>query len=195
MSEKKVPKINTIRKWKAMFPWLDFLDGMKMVCKSCKSQEEKLRLMPGANLTFVTGSTNYRPSTLKDHAQTDGHKRAVGEEAHAEAEASGVSLQPRKVYQAVPSSSSIVQGLNRMGDNERESVTKLNHIAFHVATKGLPFKYSKDKIELQKLHDVKFHAWAYENESACRDFILNISNFLFDKLVRENLSRVNFFIV
>ena len=40
MSEKKVPKINTIRKWKAMFPWLDFLDGMKMVCKSCKSQEE-----------------------------------------------------------------------------------------------------------------------------------------------------------
>ena len=119
MSEKKVPKINTIRKWKAMFPWLDFLDGMKMVCKSCKSQEEKLRSMPGANLTFVTGSTNYRPSTLQDHAQTDGHKRAVGEEAHTEAEASGVSLQPRKVYQAVPFSSSIVQGLNRMGDNER----------------------------------------------------------------------------
>ena len=45
-------------------------------------------------------------------------KRVVGEETHAEAEASGVSLQPRKVYQAVPSSSSIVQGLNRMGDNE-----------------------------------------------------------------------------
>ena len=118
MSEKKVPKINTIRKWKAMFPWLDFLDGMKMVCKSCKSQEEKLRSMPGANLTFVTGSTNYRPSTLKDHTQTDGHKQAIGEEAHAEAEASGISLQPCKVYQAVPSSSSIAQGLNRMGDNE-----------------------------------------------------------------------------
>ena len=44
--------------------------------------------------------------------------KAVGEEAHAEAEASGISLQPRKVYQAVPSSSSTVQGLNRMGDNE-----------------------------------------------------------------------------
>ena len=42
MLEKKVPKINTVRKWIAMFPWLDFLDGMKMVCISCKSQEEKL---------------------------------------------------------------------------------------------------------------------------------------------------------
>ena len=150
--------------------------------------------MPGANLTFVTGSTNYRP-TLTDYAQIDGHKRAVGEEAHAEAEASGVSSQPRKIYEAAPSSSSIVQGLNRMGDNERESVTKLNHIAFHVTTKGLPFKYFKDEIELQKLHDVKFKAGAYENESAYRDFILNISNFLFDKLVREKLSRVNFFAI
>ena len=149
--------------------------------------------MPGANLTFVTWSTNYRPSTLKDHAQTDVHKRAVGEEAYTEGEASGVSLQPCKVYQAVPSSSSIVQGLNRTGDNERESVTKLNNIAFHVATKGPPFKYFKDEIELQKLHNVKFQAGTYENESVCRDFILNISNFLFDNLVKEKLSRVNFF--
>ena len=68
---KKVPKINRIRKWKAMFPWLNFLDGMKIVCKSCKLQEETLRLMPGANLMFVTGSTNSRLSVLKDHAQTD----------------------------------------------------------------------------------------------------------------------------
>ena len=90
MSGKKVPKINT-RKWKAMFPWLDFLDGMKMVCKSCKSQE-KLQLVPGVNLTFVTGSTNYRSLVWKDHAQTDGHKGAVGEDLHAEAETSGISL-------------------------------------------------------------------------------------------------------
>ena len=49
---KKVPKINTIRKWNAMFPWLDFLDGMKIVCKSCKSQQEKLWLMSSANFFF-----------------------------------------------------------------------------------------------------------------------------------------------
>ena len=75
-----------------MVPWLDFLDEMEMVCESWKLQEEKLRLMPGANLTFMSGSTNYRPSTL-EHAQTDGDKWAVGEEVHGEAGASGVSLQ------------------------------------------------------------------------------------------------------
>ena len=71
----------------------------------------------------------------------------------------------------------------------------MSHIAFHVATKGLPFKYFKDEIELQKLHDIKFQARAYKNESACHDFILNISNFLFDKFVREKFSRVNFFAI
>ena len=48
--------------------------------------------MPGANFMFVKGSTNYRPSTLQDHVQADDHKRAVGEEANAVAEASSVSL-------------------------------------------------------------------------------------------------------
>ena len=119
--KKKVPKINTVRKWKSMFPWLDFLDGMKMVCKPFKSQEQKLRLMSVANLTFVTGSTNYCPSSLKGHAQTDNHKQAVVEEAHAEAEASGVSLQPRKVYQAVPSSSSNVTEWGIMNKNQPQS--------------------------------------------------------------------------
>ena len=47
--------------------------------------------MPHANLTFLTGSTNYRPFTLKNHGHTDGSKRAVGEETHAEAEASDIS--------------------------------------------------------------------------------------------------------
>ena len=134
----------------------------------------------------MTGSTNYRSSTLKDHAQTDGHKRAVGEEAHAEVEASGVSLQPRKVYQGVPSSSSIVQELNRIKrisykvesyvvhcviwyhlynlnnvKNTHGEVLILvkfqaSHIVFCVATKELPLKYFKDDIELQKFHNVKF---------------------------------------
>ena len=72
---------------------------------------------------FVTGSTNCCPSMLKDHAQTDSQGWAVGEEGHTEAEASGISSQPHKVYQAVPSNSSIVQVLNRMGANEQESVT------------------------------------------------------------------------
>ena len=36
--------------------WLKFVDGMEMVCTTCKAHEEKLRLMPSATLTFVTGT-------------------------------------------------------------------------------------------------------------------------------------------
>ena len=85
MSEKKPPKIKTIKNWKESFKWLKFVDGMKMVCTTCEANAEKLRLMPSANLAFVTGSTNYRPSALKDHEQTDGHKRAVKESEHEKA--------------------------------------------------------------------------------------------------------------
>ena len=45
--------------------------------------------MPGANLTFVTGSTNYCPSTLKDHKHIDGHKRAEKETEHKKSKAAG----------------------------------------------------------------------------------------------------------
>ena len=47
---------------------------MKMICKSCKSQEENLRLLLMANFTFLVGSTNYRRSFLKEHTGTECHK-------------------------------------------------------------------------------------------------------------------------
>ena len=121
MSEKKPPRTKTIEKWKELYPWLKFTNDMKMICTSCKSQEEKLKLMPSANLTFVNGSTNYKPSTLKDHAATECHKRAIREIEHEKAIEAGSSLQPRKIVQHLPSTSSIVQGFRRMGDNERVS--------------------------------------------------------------------------
>ena len=43
-----------------------------MICKVCTSQEEQLKLMPSANLTFIDGSTNFKISSLSDHATTDG---------------------------------------------------------------------------------------------------------------------------
>ena len=102
MPEKKPPKIKTIKKWKEYFKWLKFVDGMKMVCTTCTAHEEKLRLMPDVNLTFVKGSTNYCPSTLKDHKQTNGHKRAEKETQHQKAKAAGSELPPRKVSQDPP---------------------------------------------------------------------------------------------
>ena len=111
MPEKKPPKIKTIKKWKEYFKWLKFVDGMKMVCTTCTAHEEKLRLMPDVNLTFVTGSTNYCPSTLKDHKQTNGHKRAEKETQHQKAKAAGSELPPRKVSQDPPPTYSTITSL------------------------------------------------------------------------------------
>ena len=42
------------------------------------------------------------------------------------------------------------------------------------------------------MHGVKFDTNAYENESACREFIKSIGSYLFDIDLREKLRRVNF---
>ena len=79
-----------------------------------------------------------------------------------------------------------------MGEKERSGLKKLMDVAYFIALKGRPFTDFKDLIELEKLHDVKFDTSAYENESACRDFIKSTASYLFDIDVRKKLTRVNF---
>ena len=62
---KKVPKDSTISKCKEKQKLVTDSDGeRKMICTICKSQEEKLKLMPRANMTFIDGSANFKFSTL-----------------------------------------------------------------------------------------------------------------------------------
>ena len=60
MSNKSIPKETTLSKCKDRFNLLKIIDvggEKKMICKVLTSQEEKLKLMPKANLTFIKGST------------------------------------------------------------------------------------------------------------------------------------------
>ena len=59
MSNKSIPNETTLSKCKDRFSLLKIIDGgeKKMICKVLTSQEEKLKLMPKANLTFIKGST------------------------------------------------------------------------------------------------------------------------------------------
>ena len=192
---KKTPKESTIKKWKEKFSWLEIVDsseGTKMICNVCRSQEEKLKLMPRVNLTFVTGSTNFKYSTLNDHVVTDGHKRAVKEKENEEAIAAGLSLPRMRVIQDTPTNSAIGNAFKRMGENERSALLKLHDIAHYIAVKGHAFTDFSDQIELEKLHNVKFQAGSYENESACKDFINNISEYFFNEDLYKKLLRVNF---
>ena len=78
-----------------------------------------------------------------------------------------------------------------MNDKDRETVTKLHDIAFYVALHGLPFTQFEHQIKLEKLHNVPFSG-AYENETACRNFILDTSDYLFEENMKKKLELVNF---
>ena len=75
---------------------------------------------------------------------------------------------------------------------EHEALVKLFHIAYYIALKGHAFSDFKDMTELEKLHKVKFQASTYENETACRNFINSVADYLFETTVAEKLKRVNF---
>ena len=53
--------------------WANSGGDRKMICTICKSQEEKLKLMPCTNLTFIDGCANFKSSTWSDHVTTDEH--------------------------------------------------------------------------------------------------------------------------
>ena len=60
MSSKSIPKETTLGKCKDQFSLLKITDvsgEKKMICKVFTSQEDKLKLRPNANLTFIKGST------------------------------------------------------------------------------------------------------------------------------------------
>ena len=192
MSAKKAASKKSIHKWKEQFQWLNFTKDEKMVCTVCTSQEEKIRLMPNASISFIVGSSNYRLSTLKDHASSECHKRAVREEENKKAETEGRTLERQLITQTIPPGSAIREGFKKMSLNEQSALRKLFEIAYLIALKGHAFTDFKDLIELEKIHEVKFQAGSYENESACKDFIFTIAEYFFNKQILQKLKSVNF---
>ena len=76
-----------MKKWKDRFSWLKIIyfgSEKKILYKVFTGQEEKLKLTPSANLSFINGSTNFKISSLSDHATTDGHTRAIREQENEE---------------------------------------------------------------------------------------------------------------
>ena len=53
--------------------------------------------MPNFSMSFISGSSNYRLSALKDHDNSAYHQSAIREKEHEEAVVVGKSLPPRKI--------------------------------------------------------------------------------------------------
>ena len=143
-------------------------------------------------MAFITGTTNFKLSALKDHESSECHGTGVSETKHEEAVAVGKSLPPKHIVHEVPSHSAIATGMQKMSEKERVGIKKLMDISYFIALKGRPFTDFTDHLELEKLHGVKFDTGSYENETACREFIKSIACYLFDEDVRKKLTRVNF---
>ena len=117
------------------------------------------------NSNFTLGSIN-QASALKDHDASRCHSQAVREKEYEETVAAERSLPPRKVVQHAPSNSSIVQGIQLIGDLEHDSVKKLQEIAYYTTLKGQPFLNSREQIEIEQMHRVKYSG-ASKNDKAC----------------------------
>ena len=192
-SDTKLPKASTLSNWRQTYEWLEITERNTMICKICVSQKEQIILKnPSSPMGFIHGASNFKSSALKEHSTSECHRTGVEDAKHQEAIAAGISLPPKHVVQSVPEDSAIASGLQKMGEKERSGLKKLMDVAYFIALKGRPFTDFKDLIELEKLHDVKFDTSAYENESACLDFIKSTASYLFDIDVRKKLTRVNF---
>ena len=159
MSNKSIPKETFLRKCKDQFSWLKIIDvggENKMIYKVFTSQEEKLKLMPNTNLTFIKGSTNFKKSSLSDHETTDEHKSGIREQENEKATVAGLTVTPCKVVQETQTYSAIAD-FKRMGETKKTALKKLFDIAHHIATKGQPFTEFKDTSNSKKIMESNFN--------------------------------------
>ena len=187
-----LPSEKVFKRWREQSSWLDIMNNKTLICKICCSKEDKLRSMPNASTSFISGSSNYRLSALKDHHSSACQQRAICEKEHEEAVAVGKSLLPRKIqHRPLTSESPIFLGIQQMSEKDRETLSKLHDISFHIALQRLPFTAFQNQVALEKLHGAKFTG-AYENENACKNFIFGIAKYLFEENVKKKLHLVNF---
>ena len=78
-----------------------------------------------------------------------------------------------------------------MNEKDQTTVTKLHRLAYYIGLYGLPFKQFEHLVKLEKLHNVTFTG-AYENKSACRNFIIDIAGYFFQEDVKKKIEVVNF---
>ena len=141
---------------------------------------------------FVQGSSNYQKSSLKDRTLSAPHDLGSKSKENFEAQKAGLSIPPRKVVQQIPSVSAIAKSVQQMNEKDQVIVRKLQDIAYYIILHGLPLTQFEHLIKLEKLNNVTFTG-AYENESACPNFIIDIAEYFFQEDVKKKIEMVNLF--
>ena len=142
-----LPSEKVLKRWREQFPWLDITNNKILICKICCSQEDKLRSMPNFSMSFISGSSNYRLSALKDHNNSACHQPAIREKEHEEAVAVGKSLPPRKIQRRpLTSESAIYLGIQKISGKDSETLSKLQIFPFISRYKDYRLQYFKTNL-------------------------------------------------
>ena len=142
-----LPLEKVLKRWREQFSWLDITNNKTLICKICCLLQDKLPSMPNVSMSFISGSSNYQSSALKDHDNSACHQHAIHEKEHEEAVAVGKSLPLRKFqHRPLTSESPIYLGIQQMSEKDHETLSKLHNISFHIALQRLLFKAFKTKL-------------------------------------------------
>ena len=152
----------------------------KLRCAVCSQFQKELESMRNFRPAFIDGSTNVRISTVKDHAGTDMHARAM-------------LLYKKQRSSNICKYSPIAQSLSQstMDASTRDRMKRKFDVAYLIAKEKLAFTKMAPICELVERHGVDFGA-GYKNDQACAMFTEFIGRDLQVALQTE-LSKNRFF--
>ena len=179
----------TVEKWKtedlAIYEantWLAYkeqtTDGKKccslLKCKVCCEFEESINKRHNFSRTFIDGSTNFKISSVIDHAHSEMHKIAL-------------NLFKRKSGKlATP----IMKEKNqlslefKLGPKQKEEMKMKFDVSYFVVKEELPLTKYEKILELERRHGVS-HGSTYSNRTAATNFISYQSDQLKSQLSKD----------
>ena len=150
--------------------------------------ENNISSVKGFTKKFIDGlATSLKYTRVCEHEAGEPHKAAKKCKDQDDAKERGEAYRVE-----VPSDAPIVQGLKRMRESEHSGIQKLFDVGYYIAKQGRPLTDFESLISLEKMHGVNFLGTSYENWKACRNFLLSISDYFFEKNVRDKISGSNF---
>ena len=70
-----------------------------------------------------------------------------------------------------------LRNMGKLSEDRQESLEKLSQVAYHIALRGCPYTDFVNELEAQTFQKVVFFkSGSYENEPACREFIIFCSS-------------------
>ena len=138
-------------KWLQLFAWLTF-DSIRnaMFCTICQKHKKK-------NNFVYPGASNFRKSSLVDHASSNDHVQAL--KSDEAAKDNKLKTMVEKVYEKTD-----------------DAMTTLFRNAYYIAKENLPIDKYQSLNELSKMNGAPITSTMYQEDTACSEFIKIISS-------------------